>query len=643
MDEFGFTWPIQTQDNPDSQLKSLSSLIPPAYVLAVERNKHDSKEVGYSLVELLRFSASVSGRSSTECQDYPLLAFSKLLFQEAIVFQSSYVPTRRLASQLTYDRYGILSITCANFIRAFDDTTQHRSSWSPRKWVAAFCSLCFLRAALCLLDDGFCFIEKKHALRTSHSNNIHSVYKALVSIFAWSTPSALDDEDVKMSPEDQNLLSGLKQILLRDRWAEFAILSAKDFLIGLGSGVFKDGFFEDFVLRRRYSPYPYTDSSLKSDYELTISTPTIDEPQSASRRVGLMEDSASTSASQSMYQKPKPERVYCNQCEDHPDGFRGEHELKRHQDRVHRRMTKKWICVQPTGSHPQPQLPLSQCKSCSVQRKKYGAYYNAAAHLRRAHFTPKARGRSKQMEKRGGKAGGDWPPMSELKHWMEEIEEPASDWPQIATEHSAEDDDDLHNKTESSMSAVYSNITPQTSKPFMTFPSLNQMPTSLGSPLTQMSAPPILMRQLERPEKCPISTCEYHTKGFARINDKNRHVLSHYIGIIACPFCPGVGTPKEKTFSRADVLKRHLTGVHNVEQAPPIMRMRGEEEMESISSEKKGECSICSKEYEGIQAFYDHLDDCVLAVVAPPARTGSAEEETSTPILGAQEVQNIRD
>ena len=133
------------------------------------------------------------------------------------------------------------------------------------------------------------------------------------------------------------------------------------------------------------------------------------------------------------YQRPKHDHVFCNQCSDYPEGFRGEHELRRHQDRSHKTMVKKWIVVEPTDGqdHPKPLFPLSKCKACSssTAQKKYGAYYNAAAHLRRAHFKPKSKaGNSKSKtlsdERVGGKGGGDWPPMSELKFWMKEVEEP---------------------------------------------------------------------------------------------------------------------------------------------------------------------------------------------------------------------------
>ncbi|KAL2070112.1 hypothetical protein VTL71DRAFT_14792 [Oculimacula yallundae] len=137
------------------------------------------------------------------------------------------------------------------------------------------------------------------------------------------------------------------------------------------------------------------------------------------------------SISKPSYKRPQHDRVFCKICDNHPEGFRGEHEHRRHVDREHKRMVKKWICIEPTdgGQHPRPIVPLARCKACSQQKKKYGAYYNAAAHLRRAHFNPKPKGRSKSQQKiddadkRGGKGGGDEPDMPELKKfWMKEVE-----------------------------------------------------------------------------------------------------------------------------------------------------------------------------------------------------------------------------
>lgn len=132
----------------------------------------------------------------------------------------------------------------------------------------------------------------------------------------------------------------------------------------------------------------------------------------------------------------------------------------------------------------------------------------------------------------------------------------------------------------------------------------------------------MLTHQTERPEKCPIQTCEYHTKGFARKYDKNRHTLTHYKGTMVCGFCPGSGSAAEKSFNRADVFKRHLTAVHNVEQTPPNSRKKSASS--SSNSTKKltgyapdatGKCSTCSQTFADAQDFYEHLDDCVLRIV----------------------------
>ncbi|KAF2460024.1 hypothetical protein BDY21DRAFT_361889 [Lineolata rhizophorae] len=131
------------------------------------------------------------------------------------------------------------------------------------------------------------------------------------------------------------------------------------------------------------------------------------------------------------HSRPQREKTVCERCPE-PVEFRGEHELRRHTERVHATKRKVWVTIDAqkagtaTGSpdNPVPAMPLAKCKQCLAE-KKYGAYYNAAAHLRRAHFNPRKRGRkAKGDEKRGGKAGGDWPPMEVLKgRWMKEVEE----------------------------------------------------------------------------------------------------------------------------------------------------------------------------------------------------------------------------
>ncbi|KAI8625077.1 hypothetical protein F5Y19DRAFT_276440 [Xylariaceae sp. FL1651] len=136
--------------------------------------------------------------------------------------------------------------------------------------------------------------------------------------------------------------------------------------------------------------------------------------------------------SKAKYVRPRQPKVFCNECDEHKEGFRGEHELRRHKDAKHQPLVRKFICVHPNeqGLPVNVQIvnQLSKCKACKT-KKRYGAYYNAAAHLRRTHFKEKpSRSKNKNSgmdggddEKRGGKGGGDWPSMHELKNWMKEI------------------------------------------------------------------------------------------------------------------------------------------------------------------------------------------------------------------------------
>jgi hypothetical protein len=139
----------------------------------------------------------------------------------------------------------------------------------------------------------------------------------------------------------------------------------------------------------------------------------------------------------------------------------------------------------------------------------------------------------------------------------------------------------------------------------------------------------MLTHQNERPEKCPITSCDYHIKGFARKYDKNRHTLTHYKGTMVCGFCPGSGSAAEKSFNRADVFKRHLTAVHGVEQTPPNSRKKAAAAAAAVGgagagskklaatypSDATGKCSTCSQMFVNAQEFYEHLDDCVLRIV----------------------------
>ena len=154
----------------------------------------------------------------------------------------------------------------------------------------------------------------------------------------------------------------------------------------------------------------------------------------------------------------------------------------------------------------------------------------------------------------------------------------------------------------------------------------------------------MLTHQNERPEKCPIPTCEYHTKGFARKYDKNRHTLTHYKGTMVCGFCPGSGSAAEKSFNRADVFKRHLTSVHGVEQTPPNARRKSPSaatgsSRKGFGRDVSGMCSTCGVTFASAQDFYEHLDDCVLRVVQQADPAEAVNEKALASVAQDADVQ----
>jgi hypothetical protein len=114
--------------------------------------------------------------------------------------------------------------------------------------------------------------------------------------------------------------------------------------------------------------------------------------------------------------------------------------------------------------------------------------------------------------------------------------------------------------------------------------------------------------------KCPIPTCKYHKKGFARRHDRNRHALTHYNGIMICEFCP---ESVREPFHRADILKRHLISRHSVEETPiarETARTRIKHATRVVCSTSR-KCSACVVTLYGARDFYEHVDSCITARV----------------------------
>lgn len=712
-----FWWSGQLDQRPNSVFQAAEATRDTPYsappILVALASSHNCQDTSYDLLELLNITGFLSTSRTTEEATYPVLYRAKLLLRE-VAFYDILQPEPAIHIEATQpdrapleeidrgEQLRLVQDCLSRYLQVFEATIALKSRLHVREWLAAFYSVCIFSVVRTLLVDMIALAPQTPLPRQSNgsamgtpSRTMHSAYKAVVEFFAASGPSPLDGLTSDVSSEELSILDATSQVTRQDTWAPKNVFSSIDFLLSLGDGLPEEPVFNGFIRQRgAETTKPFlvqlpsinqaTENSGRLEAPFRSSRPSwgtniggeirvsprhpgnaLRSPRSQpyrTRRHTLTEPVHLHRPQHQMHSPMAPSkfkvfprmplrRVYCTKCQEYPEGFRGEHELRRHTDAKHAALVKRWVCKEPESqapTAPQPVVPLSKCKACLTQ-KNYGAYYNAAAHLRRAHFNPH----------RGGKASGDWPPMSVLKDWMQEVRHVASNPPDDESSSGGDDQEgkgagpELYGPGGASMIDtsrvnMFSPSGQQIASPATDGPwsASQESPASrsvIGDTRNRCPHPDcgrifkdlaahMLTHQEERPEKCPIESCEYHTKGFARKYDKNRHALTHYKGTMACPFCPGAGTAYEKTFNRADVFKRHLTSLHNVEQTPPNSRKMFASDTNTLRGKTSdvlggAKCSICHIRFGTAQDFYEHLDDCVLSVIVPQqgmSRTPSA-------------------
>lgn len=99
----------------------------------------------------------------------------------------------------------------------------------------------------------------------------------------------------------------------------------------------------------------------------------------------------------------------------------------------------------------------------------------------------------------------------------------------------------------------------------------------------------------ERQYPCTFPGCEW---SFVRISDQRRHLRSHQEPLFVCPFYAEDNSCHRNggSFTRSDVLKRHLRLVHFVQ----------------FKQSESGWCRYCEKIFPSHKFFLDHCDTCAI-------------------------------
>ncbi|KAH7388962.1 hypothetical protein BKA64DRAFT_126310 [Cadophora sp. MPI-SDFR-AT-0126] len=141
------------------------------------------------------------------------------------------------------------------FLRSFERACSARAKLSGTAQVACFYALLVFGVANSILIDAYSIrpsYEQPNPWSEDEATKIASGYKALVSVFCWSSKADFMVQDVTtISSEDvPSQVMQTRRMVRRNEWDTFGIKGTKEFLLGLGACLLPDGIYNGFYARK---------------------------------------------------------------------------------------------------------------------------------------------------------------------------------------------------------------------------------------------------------------------------------------------------------------------------------------------------------------------------------------------------------
>jgi hypothetical protein len=159
-------------------------------------------------------SGSLSENRESEARMYPVLYRAKLLLRETLFYDfqqpEPVIHADKHNSNAhvllddvdSYPRFRLLYSCMTQFLQSIEDHTMRPGLLDTRTWVSIFFSFCIFSVVRTLLVDR---ASQSRLLLPPQAgaSAMHAVFKALVAIFAWSTPMLLDAADSELGHSDR--------------------------------------------------------------------------------------------------------------------------------------------------------------------------------------------------------------------------------------------------------------------------------------------------------------------------------------------------------------------------------------------------------------------------------------------------------